>query len=156
MIRAPSFGSAVVLHDLFVHARGGKRLLADELQFAPQAVEFCSPRLVEQKATQRLVLAVVQEEAPLSISWDDRFEEDCRREEGAKLRSRSSPFVGDARMDDLRDARVARRRFGDRLGQPAAAARRGDQERLHFSRFRTAFVEAHVGAKEPRQLEQLL
>ena len=99
---------------------------------------------------------MVQEDAALSVSRDDRFEEDRRREEGAKLRSRSSPFGGDARMDDLRGSRVARRRFGDRLGQSAAAARGGDQERLNFGSFRTGFVEAHVGAKEPRQREQLL
>jgi len=69
---------------------------------------------------------VIQEDAALGVSRDDRFEEYCWREERAKLRGLPCPLGGDTRMDDLRDSRVARRRFGDRLGQSTAAALRGD------------------------------
>ena len=131
-------------------------MLADELQFAPQPIEFRPASVVEQQPTKRLVLAVVQEDATLSVSGDDRFEEDRRREEGTKLHSRSSLFGSDARMDDRRDSRVTRSRLRDRLGQATATARGSDHERLNRSRFRTGLVETHIGAKEPRQREQLL
>ena len=99
---------------------------------------------------------MVQEDAALSIAWDDGFEEDRWWEEGAKLRSLPGSLGGNTRMNDLCDSRVARRCIGDRLGKCAAATCGGDQEWLNRGRFRTVFVQAHIGTKEPRQCEQLL
>jgi len=42
---------AIVLCDFFEHARRGERLHADELQFAPQLLEFRSASAIEQKPT---------------------------------------------------------------------------------------------------------
>ena len=131
-------------------------MLAHKLQFAPQPVDLSPARLVEQEPTQRLVFAAVQEDAALSVSRDDRLKEDRRREESTKLRRRPRPFGGDARMHDLRGMRVAHFSFGDRLSQIAAAACGTDQERFNGGRFRTRFVEAHIGAEKPRQRKRLL
>ena len=147
---------AVVLHESLIGDWGGERLLAHKLQFAPQSVDLRPARVVEQEPTQRLVLAAVQEHAPLGVSRDDQLKENRRWEQRAKFRSRPGSFGGDARMYDLRGQRVARRRFGDRLGQSPAAARGSDQESLDGGRFRTGFIEAHVGAEESRQRERLL
>ena len=98
---------------------------------------------------------MVHENAGLGVPRDDRLEENRRRKEGAKLRGRPGPLGGDARMDDLRGPRVARRRFGDRLGTGAAAASGGYQESLNRGRFWTALVDAHIRAEEPRQRERL-
>ena len=147
---------AVVLHQSLIRDRGGERLLAHKLQFAPQTVELSPARLVEQKPTQRLVFAAVQENAALGVSRDNRFKKDRRWEESAKLLGLPGSFGGDARMHDLCGQRVAQGRFGDRLSQVPAAARGSDQEHLDGGRFRTGFVQAHIGAEKPGQRKRLL
>ena len=146
---------AVILHESRIGGRGGERLLAHKFQFTPQAVDFRPACPVEKEPTERLVFAVVHENAALGVPRDDRLEENRRRKEDAKLRSRPGPLGGDARMDDLGGPRIVRRRLGDRLGKVTAAAGGGYQESPKRGRFRTAFVEAHIRAEEPRQRERL-
>ena len=131
-------------------------MLADKLQFAPQALELSPARFIEQQPPQRFVFAAVQEDAPLGVSRDDRLKEDGRWEQRAKLRGLLGLFGRDARMHDLRRTRVAHFSFGDWLGQIAATACRSDEECLYRGCFRTGFVQAYIGAEEPRQREHLL
>ena len=93
----------IQLQQFRIHERVGGRVLAQEMQFAPETFQLRPAHLIEQESAQRLVLAVQHEKASLRIARDDRLKKHRRWKKGAKLRRWSCPLRGDARMHDLSD-----------------------------------------------------
>ncbi len=148
----------IVVEKPFVHLLVCKRIIADEVQLIPKALQLGSSSVVEQKSAEWFVFTMEHEEAALRIPWDDGFEERCGREEGPKSCGVVGPLREHLWVDDLGYPRIGTweakwvaiaprcRAASCRVAHGAAAL--SEKEDLHRGVLRAFHVEPGVGSEE--------
>ena len=159
-------GLVVVVQEPLVHELIRERIVAHEVELAPQPLELGPAGIVEQEPTQRLVLTVEHEQAALRIAWNDRLEEHRRRKEVLEFSGRTGSLGGHARVHDLRHPwlglvedeclagppRMREAAVVVPFWRPISLA---EKQGLDRGRFRAALIKAHIGPQESRERERL-